>query len=115
VIPRFGESAACRLKRAAKHPSRPRISKKTELIVSHHTKETTPMTPTTAWRSTSDGDVLERDGRVVAHLRQSTDLPGLWKITRPKVVGGEHDRLTARILASRLCRLTPQDFVGDAA
>jgi hypothetical protein len=61
---------------------------------------------TTTWRSTPDGDVLVRDGRIVAHLRRSVDLPGLWRVTKPKVVCGELDRLTARKLASRLsgCR-----------
>jgi hypothetical protein len=68
------------------------------------------------WQSFDGDELLVRDdGATLAHLKPSPSWPGLWRIVRPKVVGGEHDRIAARILAARMCRLTARDFVGDAA
>jgi hypothetical protein len=59
------------------------------------------------WRSDPNGDdLLVRDGVTIACVKPSAELPGLWRVIRPKVVSGEHDRSVARSLALRLCRLS---------
>jgi hypothetical protein len=69
-----------------------------------------------AWQSNSSGDdILMRNGAAIACVKPSAELVGLWRVIRPKVIAGEHERSAARALAARLCGIAKKDLVQETA